>query len=55
MKLLREHQISRRSILKGLFLSLGYAVLGDTAYGATLSKYNIVLGGLQTIRSQLVS
>jgi hypothetical protein len=44
MKVLREHQISRRSILKGLFLSLGYAVLGDTAYGATLSKYNVVLG-----------
>ena len=44
MKLHHDQNISRRSLVKGFLLSLGYAVFGETAFGATLSKYNVVLG-----------
>jgi len=44
MKTLKELQISRRSVVKGALLSLGYSLFGETAFGASLSKYNVVLG-----------
>jgi hypothetical protein len=46
MKTLKELQISRRSVVKGALLSLGYSLFGETAFGASLSKYNVVLGRL---------
>ena len=42
--LLLDSQFSRRRILQSLTLSFGYAMLGDTVFGAPLSPVNVIVG-----------
>jgi len=44
MGIVKKTKISRRTLIKGAALSLGYMVLGEKVFGATLSKYNVMLG-----------
>jgi hypothetical protein len=40
----RNPSFSRRSLLKGTLAAFAYSILGEHAFGATLPKYNVVLG-----------
>lgn len=42
--LFNNHNISRRSILKGSLLSATFSIFGDTVFGATLTPINTIVG-----------